>query len=182
MSQPQSVEELQRAYDRRVRSILEDQTLAEKYKQELAEKVYNESRDQILQEVQRQKEELELTLRARRRVAFEAPRVARDRGLDILAYREALDRVKAVGTPAELEEILQSAELTGDEYLSVAVLVKAYELQSSRLVGKVLEFRPELQEAYESYLDAAEALNHFNKGQGLFGSGGRIRPPQEYRA
>jgi hypothetical protein len=179
-----SVDSIQREYDRRVQEVMADLTRSESYRQEMAEKFYNDAREDILEEVQSRKQKLELDVRATRRIAFAAPEVpgAKDAATAMLAYRSALDRTERVDTQGELEELLQSAELVGDEYLSKACLVRGYSLGSSRVVGRYLEFRPEEMKKYEAFMDASEELNEHTKTEGLFGAASRLRKPEQYRA
>jgi hypothetical protein len=95
-----------------------------------------------------------------RKVAFAAPKIAgSDKASELMAYRNALDRVSRITDTRTLSEMLARAETVGDAPLARAVLYRGYELQSEALLGSYLEKYPEEQQTWETYMEAAEEHN-----------------------
>ena len=63
----------------------------------------------------------------------------------------------------------------------LACLHKAYELQSSSIVGRILEHRPELRARYDAWMDAAEELNAWIGGLTMWEASGRLRKPEDFK-
>jgi hypothetical protein len=86
--------------------------------------------------------DLDTRVSTTREKAFRPPRVGDDAALDALSYREALKDVSQTREPAELADVLQRAQTTGDKALAKAILYRAYELQNANLVGEYLQPLP----------------------------------------
>jgi hypothetical protein len=95
-----------------------------------------------------------------RKAAFAAPKIAgSDMASELMAYRNALDRVSRITDTRTLSEMLARAEMVGAAPPVRAVLYRGYELQSEALVGSYLEKYPEEQQTWETFMGAAEEHN-----------------------
>jgi hypothetical protein len=95
-----------------------------------------------------------------RKAAFAAPKIAgSDKASELMAYRNALDRVSRITDTRTLSEMLARAEMVGDVPPVRAVLYRGYELQSEALLGSYLEKYPEEQQTWKTFMEAAEEHN-----------------------
>jgi hypothetical protein len=115
-----------------------------------------------------------------RSAAFSAPKVGKDPALDVLVYRDALDRVSKTRDPRELSATLARARTTGDAALAKACLYRGYELENPGLVGAYFEGRPDELPAWEEFMGAAEEHNAL-ENLGMSGAAGVPEPerPEE---
>ncbi|HYZ04795.1 MAG TPA: glutathione binding-like protein [Rubrobacter sp.] len=91
-----------------------------------------------------------------RKAAFAAPKIAgSDMASELMAYRNALDRVSRITDTRTLSEMFVRAETVGDVPLARAVLYRGYELQSEALLGSYLE-----QYSHEPNIAVARAWLH----------------------
>jgi hypothetical protein len=146
-------------YRDRVERVHSDWTMSEEAKRQDLTAAYTEARtthDLLADEYRGGvKERPEKT----RSAAFSAPKVGKDPALDVLVYRDALDRVSKTLDQRELTDTLARARMTGDAALAKAVLYRGYELQNANLVGAYLESYPEHRAVWDEFMEAAEAHN-----------------------
>jgi hypothetical protein len=64
-----------------------------------------------------------------------------------ISRRDAGDRVASVHSTSDLFDLLERADLSGDEILARAVAQKAYENGDAKVINRFLESRPALDEA-----------------------------------
>ena len=122
------------------------------------------------------KERLERT----RTAAFSAPKVDKAPALDVLVYRDALDRVSKRRDPRELTDTLARAQMPGDVALAKACLFRGYELENPNIVGAYFEGRPDELPAWEEFMGAAQEHNAL-ENLGMSGAAGVPEPerPEE---
>lgn len=159
MSTTDKMSENLKKYRARLGDIRSDWTRSDEAKREDLEAAYTEARsthEQLAREYRKGSgERLEKT----RSAAFSVQKVGKDPALDVLVYRDALDRVSKTLDQRELTDTLARARMTGDHALAKAVLFRGYELQNATLVGAYLESYPEHQPVWEEFMEAAEAHN-----------------------
>jgi hypothetical protein len=164
-------------FDRKVEEIRGDWTMSEAAKGQDLRKAFEEARtthDRLADEYRKDiGERLEKT----RTVAFSAPKVGKDPALDLLVYRDALDRVSKTREPRELSDVLARAHMTGDAALAKACLFRGYELQNANLVGAYFEGHPDELPAWERFMAAAEEHNVL-ENLGMSGAVGVTEPEQ----
>ena len=176
-------EELVRQYDEQAKRVLEDVTLKREYQVQALEEIYNETRQAIQQQIEEEREEKANALRLARRICFEAPTESpRDKALATLMLDQHLEKLWPMDSVQEVEQYLNRQLLIDSPVGVKAVLIKAVELQSSQMVGRILMEYPEWEEAYENFVEAIEDLNSFNRSPGAMFGAGRLRSPQEYLA
>ena len=93
-----------------------------------------------------------------------------------LSYRDALDRVGKTRETDELGEMLRRADLTGDEILSKAMPVQAYEIESEQLIGDYLRSRSEERRRWDRFSSVAEEYNEYERQTQLVGTLDPRRP------
>jgi hypothetical protein len=89
--------------------------------------------------------------------------VGKDAALDMLVYRDALDRVSKTRDPRELTDTLTRAQMTGDSALAKAVLFRGYELQNAGLVGSYFESHPDEPPKWEEFMASAQEHNQLEE-------------------
>lgn len=142
-----------------LKEIRSDWTRSEEAKRQDLRVAYTEARtthDRLADEYRKGVEE---RLEKTRSAAFSAPKVGKDPALDVLVYRDALDRVSKSRDPRELTDTLARARTTGDAALAKACLFRGYELENAGLVGAYFEKHPDELPAWEEFMGAAEEHN-----------------------
>jgi hypothetical protein len=89
--------------------------------------------------------------------------VGKDAALDMLVYRDALDRVSKTRDPRELTDTLTRARMTDDSALAKAVLFRGYELQNAGLVGSYFESHPDELPKWEEFMASAQEHNQLEE-------------------
>jgi hypothetical protein len=184
MTKLASPEEIVRKYDENVRSVMEDVTLKREYQEQMVEQLYSAAREEIQNEIDREREELEVALRAARRVAFQCPDLPgnKDKALAMQMYDYHMEKVWQIDSVQELDRYLQRQLLIDNPIGVKAVLTRAFELRDSGMVGKVLAEYPEWEEAYMAFVEASEDVRDYSRQPHAFFGAGRLRTPREYLA
>jgi hypothetical protein len=184
MTKLANLEEIMRQYDNNVRAIMEDVTLKREYQQQAIEELYDEAREKIQRQIDEERENLEVAVRAARRVAFQAPDMPgnRDRALLTMLLDQHLDKVYEIDTVNELDRYLQRQLLIDNPVGVKACLIRAFELRASEMVGKILAEYPDWEEAYMAFVEASEDLRDYSRSPHAFFGAGRLRTPREYLA
>jgi hypothetical protein len=146
-------------YRERVEEIRRDWTRSDEAKRQDLEAAYSEARSAHKSLEDQYRAEVRGRLRDSRKAAFSPPKIGKDAALDMLAYRDALDRVSQLRDPRELSELLSRAEITGDHALARAILYRGYELESEGLVGSYFEKYPDELPAWDEFMGAAQEHN-----------------------
>jgi hypothetical protein len=105
--------------------------------------------------------------------------MGKDAALDLLSYRDALDRASGLRDPRELSDLLARAEITGDHALARAVLYRAYELHNEGLVHSYFEKYPDELPAWDEFAGAAEEHNRLET-LGISGAAGVPEPERPW--
>jgi hypothetical protein len=163
--------------------IRSDWTRSHEAKRQDLETAYTEARtthDRLADEYRKGVEE---SLEKTRTAAFSAPKVGKDPALDVLVYRDALDRVSKTRDPRELTDTLARARTTGDAALAKACLFRGYELENAGLVGAYFEKHPGELPAWEEFMASAKEHNRLEE-MGMSGAAGVPEPerPEELGA
>jgi hypothetical protein len=79
--------------------------------------------------------------------------------IDMLLYRDALDRVSKIRDSRELTDTLTRARVTGDAALAEAILFRWYALENPTLVGAYFERYPDELSAWEEFMASAQKHN-----------------------
>lgn len=185
MNTTDKMSEILKRYRAALEEIRSDWTRSDEAKRQDLEAAYSEARgthEQLLDEYRKGVEE---RLEKRRSAAFSAPKfsapkVGKDPALDMLLYRDALDRVSKTREPRELTDTLACAQMTGDAALAKAVLFRGYELENPSLVGAYFERYPDELPAWEKFTASAQEYNAL-ENLGMSGALGVPEPerPQE---
>lgn len=146
-------------YRERLEEIRRDWTMSDAAKRQDIEAAYSEARSTHAQLEDEYRSGVRDRLKETRKAAFSAPKVGKDPALDMLAYRDALDRVSRTTDQRTVSDVLARAEITGDAPLAKAVLWRVYELQNENLVRSYFEKYPDELPAWESFMDAATEHN-----------------------
>ncbi len=146
-------------FGRKVEEIRGDWTMSAEAKRQELHAAYEETRTTHERLALEYRKDVKDRLEKTRSAAFSVPKVGKDPALDVLVYRDALDRVSKTLDQRELTDTLARARMTGDHTLAKAVLFRGYELQNATLVGAYLESYPEHQPVWEEFMEAAEAHN-----------------------
>ncbi len=147
-------------YRERIEEIRRDWTRSEEAKRQDLEAAFAEARSTYSQLADEFRAEVRGRVETTRKAAFAPPKIAgSDKALELMAYRDALDAVARMDKSADLADLLERAEITGDAPLARAVLYRGYELQSEALLGSYLEKYPEEQQTWETFMEAAEEHN-----------------------
>jgi len=177
-------EEIVHKYDENVRAVMEDVTLKREYQERMVEELYSAAREEIQNEIDREREELEVALRVARRVAFAVPELPgnRDKALAMQMYDYHMERVWQIDSTQELDRYLQRQLLIDNPIGVKAVLTRAFELRASDMGGKVLAEYPVWEEAYMAFVEASEDVRDYSRQPHAFFGAGRLRTPREYLA
>ena len=165
-----------KSYTERVEGIRADWTMSDAAKAHQITKEYEKARSHYSELREEKIAGIKANLKDRRKSVFSAPTMfGSDKALQIMAYRDALDRVSRVTDRHQLSDLLARAEVTGDHPLARAVLWRGYELQDEAIVGSYLEKYPDERQGWDSFMGAAE---EFNEVEAL-GVPGEPERPQE---
>jgi hypothetical protein len=147
-------------FRRRVDEIRRDWTRSEEAKRQDLEAAFAEARSAHKALEDQYRAEVRGRVETTRKAAFALPKIGgSEKAMELLAYRSALDAVARMDKSADLADLLERAEITGDAPLARAVLYRGYELQSEALVGSYLEKYPDEQQTWEKFMGAAQELN-----------------------
>jgi hypothetical protein len=184
MAQLKSPEEIIRKYDENCRQVMEDVTLKREYQADMLNEFYRAAREEIQNEIDREREDLEVALRTTRRVAFQCPDIPgnKDKAVALQMYDHHMQKVWEMDSVQELDRYLQKQLLIDNPVGIKAVLTRAFELRASEMVGKVLAEYPEWEEAYMAFVEASEDLRDYSRSPHAFFGAGRLRTPREYLA
>jgi hypothetical protein len=170
-------------FRRRVDEIRRDWTRSEEAKRQDLEAAYTETRSAHKELEDHYRAEVRGRVETTRKAAFAPPRIAgSDKAMELLAYRSALDAVARIDKSADLADVLERAQITGDAPLARACLYRAYELQSEGLVRSYFEKYSEELPAWEAFMGAAKEHNTLET-LGITAAAGVPEPerPQELR-
>jgi hypothetical protein len=120
-----TIEKMQRNarnYRERIEEIRRDWTRSAEAKRQDLEAAYSEARSTYAQLAEEYRTSIQERLQKTRKVAFSAPKVSKDEALDMLIYRDALDRASKTTDQRTLSDMRARAEITGDTPLAKAVL------------------------------------------------------------
>jgi hypothetical protein len=167
-------------FRQRVEEIRRDWTSSDEAKRQDLEAAYSEARSTYARLADEFRSEVQERLQTTRKAAFSAPKAGRDAALDMLVYRDALERASKIRDQRELSELLDRAEMTGDHALGRAVLYRGYELQNAHLVGSYLEKHPDEHPTWDAFTEAGTEFNNLET-LGISGAAGVPEPerPQE---
>jgi hypothetical protein len=152
-----------RTYQERLDDIRKDWTLSDEAKRQTLQDLYSKhlrTHEELAAEHRRTVAEKAEDTRKR---AFKAPKTGGVAALDMLSYRDALDRVGRTREPRELQETLDRARWTGDKALAKAVLYRGYELQNRGIVQSYFQANPDDLPVWEGFMNSAEELNHLRR-------------------
>ena len=149
-----------RTYQERLDDICKDWTLSDEAKRQTLQDLYSKhlrTHEELVAEHRRTvAEKVEDT----RKREFKAPKTGGDAALDMLSYRDALDRVGRTREPRELQETLDRARWTGDKALAKAVLYRGYVLQNhGGILQSYFQANPDDLPVWDGFMDSAEELN-----------------------
>jgi hypothetical protein len=148
-----------KTYHERIEEIRRDWTRSDEAKRVDLEAAYSEASSAHKALEDEFRAEVRDRLTEARKAAFSVPRMGKDASVDLLSYRDALDRAGRLRDARELSDLLARAEITGDDALARAVLYRGYELQSEGLVRSYLERYPDHAPAWQEFCEAAEESN-----------------------
>lgn len=183
MSTTDKMSENLKKYRVRLEEVRADWTRSDEAKRQDLQAAYEEAmctHDRLADEYRKGVEE---RLEETRSAAFSVPKVGKDPALDVLVYRDAIDRVSKTREPRELSDTLARAQMTGDAALAKAVLFRGYELENPTLVGAYLDGHPDELPAWEKFMASAQEHNTL-ESLGLSGAVGVSEPerPEELGA
>jgi hypothetical protein len=180
MSTTDKISENLKKYRVRLEKIHSDWTRSDEAKRQDLEAAYTEARSIHARLEDEYRKGINDRLERTRSAAFSVPKVGKDRALDMLLYRDAIDRVSKTRDSRELTDTLDRARMTGDTALAKAVLFRGYELENPTLVGSYFEKYPDERAAWEEFMDSAQEHNALEE-LGISGAVGVPEPerPQE---
>ncbi len=101
---------------------------------------------------------------AARKAAFAPPKIAgSETAMELLAYRSALDAVARIDKSADLADLLERAQITGDAPLARACLYRGYKMENPGVVGAYFEEHPDEREGWDAFMEAAGAQNRLEQ-------------------
>jgi hypothetical protein len=164
-------------YERAAEAVLANPDLSDSAKKREEGALFEKARARHEELYAKKAAEVSSRLDGARRAAIMAPPLVpgADKAMLMLSYRDALDRTHRIRDARELEEMLDRAQMTGDEVLARAVLVRGYGLESEPLVGRYLAAYPDHRSRWDRFSSAAEAFNAFERERKLFGAMGPRR-------
>ena len=167
-------------FEARVSELREDRDLSDEAKRRHMEEAYTAARARHERLAAEKQAAIAERLETARRAAFAPPRIrGADPAMLSMSYRDALDRAQTRDT-RELEDLLERAEITGDEVLAKAILLRGYQREDERLVGRYLENRPEERRRWDEFMDAAQEANAAESVNGrLLSDAAAPRRPRE---
>jgi hypothetical protein len=164
-------------FSRKVEEVRGDWTRSDEAKRQDLQTAYEEAKTTHARLEDEYRKGINERLEKARSTAFAAPKVGKDPALDLLVYRDALDRTSKTRDPRELTDTLTRARTTGDAALAKAVLFRGYELENPNLVGAYFEKYPEERPAWGEFMQAAEAHNTLE----ALGTSGAVGVPEPER-
>jgi hypothetical protein len=168
-------------FRRRVDEIRRDWTRSDEAKRQDLEAAFAEARSAHKALEDQYRAEVRGRVETTRKAAFAPPKIAgSNKAMELLVFRSALDTVARIDKSADLADLLERAETTGDAPLARACLYRGYELQSEGLVRSYFEKYPDELPAWEEFMGAAEELNTL-EALGITAAAGVPEPerPQE---
>ncbi len=168
-------------YKRKAAHIRQDWTRSDEAKRQDLEALYSEARATHAQLEDEYRSGVRNQLKETRKAAFSAPAIpGADKALQLMAYRDALERASRTTDQRTLSDMLARAEIVGDAPLARAVLWRGYELQNETLVRSYLEKYPDEAPTWDAFMDAAEAHNTLEQRGIAFAAGvpEPERPPE----
>jgi hypothetical protein len=150
-------------YRERVEALRADYRLSEEARREELAELYQKARSAHEELAREYRSGIREDLKKSRKAVFAAPKVGKDGALNMLAYRDALDRTGRTTDPRELSEMLARAEVTGDHALAKACLYRGFNLPGEAakvsIVQSYFAKYPDERGAWEAFMGAAEAHN-----------------------
>jgi hypothetical protein len=164
----------------RLEEIRSDWTRSDEAKRQDLQEAYEKARSTHARLEDEYRKGINERLEKTRYAAFSAPKVGKDPALDVLIYRDALDRVSKTRDSRELTDTLTRARMTGDAALAKAILFRGYELENPDLVGTYLDKYPDELPVWEEFMASAQEHNTL-ENLGISGAVGVPEPerPQE---
>ena len=160
MSTTDKMRENLNRYKSKATQIRSDWTRSDEAKRQDLAALYSEASSTHAQLEEEYRTGVRKRLKETRKAAFSAPAMyGSDKALQLMAYRDALDRTSRTTDQRTLSDMLARAEITGDAPLARAVLWRGYELQSEGLVRSYFEKYPDELPAWDAFMEAAEAQN-----------------------
>jgi hypothetical protein len=151
-------------YNSTAAQIRSDWTRSDEAKRQDLERLYSEARSTHARLEDEYRAGIRNRLNETRRAALSAPSIpGSDKALQLMAYRDALERTSRTTDQRTLSEMLARAEITGDAPLARAVLWRGYELQNENLVHSYFEKYPEELPAWNAFMDAATEQNRLEQ-------------------
>lgn len=145
------------AASRSYAAISLDGTRSDDFKREEISRVYDDTKATVASELER------MARAARAKSANDAASVFGTSGLSgdpaslAISRRDAGDRVAGAKDRAELQNILERANRSGDEVLARAVAERAYDHQDVDTLNKFLDTRPHLNEAAQRLWNSVDS-------------------------
>lgn len=150
-------------FSRKVEEIRADWTMSDEAKRREIRALYEEASSTYSRLTEEYRAGVREELRKTRKNVFSAPKVGADGALNMLAYRDALDRTERKTDPRELSDLLARAEAHGDHALARACLYRGFDLPGEAARTSVVQSYyskyPDELPKWESFMDAAEAHN-----------------------
>jgi hypothetical protein len=147
-------------YRERLEEIRSDWTRSEEAKRQEIQAAYEDARSTYTKLAEEHRTGIRERLRESRKAALSAPAIpGSDKALQLMAYRDALDRTSRTTDTRTLSDMLARAEIVGDMPLARAVLYRGYELQNEHLVGSYLEKYPDERPKWDAFMGAAQEHN-----------------------
>jgi hypothetical protein len=163
MSTTDKMGENSRKYRERVEALRADYRLSEEARREELAGLYEKARGTHERLAEEYRAGIREDLKKTRKAVFAAPTVGADGALNMLAYRDALDRTERKTDPRELSEMLARAEVTGDHALARACLYRGFDLPGdaarTSIVQSYFAKYPDELPKWEAFMGAAEAHN-----------------------
>src|SRR5215212_692099 len=160
MSTTDKMERNLQKYRSRVEEIRRDWTRSEGAKRPDLEAAYTEARSTHDKLAEEYRTGIQDNLKKTRKAAFSAPTIlGSDKAMQLMAYRDALDRAARTTDTRTLSDMLARAEMVGDAPLAKGVLYRGYELQNEDLIQSYFEKYPDELPAWDEFMEAAEESN-----------------------
>ena len=151
-------------FRRRVDEIRRDWTRSDEAKIKDLEAAYSEARSTYSQLADEYRSEVRSRVETTRKAAFAPPKIAgAEKAMELFAYRSAIDTVAKIDKSADLAELLERAETTGDAPLARACLYRGYQMGSPELVGAYFKSRPDELPRWEEFMGAAQESNRLDE-------------------
>jgi hypothetical protein len=155
-------------YARTIEALREDWTISEEHRNQQMAEAFSTASSSHADLIRQYRTGLEEDYAKAERKMFSAPALGGERALDILAYRDALDRTAktAAEDAAELRRMAEDAMLVGDSSLAHACLLRGWrhpqEAVAQGLVDAYFDHHPDEAGLWSHLMGTAELLNHLN--------------------